>query len=138
MNIQVSVIIWTVICFVLLMLILKNLLFKPVLELMDKRKEKIKNASDKKIQLEELEREHEKVCLKEKEEAYLAHQKQVKEQIEEIRKQSKKDIEEARALRLKKIESYSEAAETQQMGILSEFSAHSEEIAISFAKSLIK
>mgnify|MGYP002517687712 CR=1 FL=1 len=36
MNIQISVIIWTVICFVALMLILRNLLFKPLLDVMDK------------------------------------------------------------------------------------------------------
>ena len=46
MNIQLSVIVWTVICFVLLRLILKNLLFKPVLQVIDSRREKIDAAKN--------------------------------------------------------------------------------------------
>lgn len=37
MNIQVSVMVWTVICFLLLVLILKKLLFDPMLRTMDAR-----------------------------------------------------------------------------------------------------
>lgn len=44
MSIQVSVIFWTVICFFLLMLILRNLLFKPMLACMDARRKKISDA----------------------------------------------------------------------------------------------
>ena len=48
MNIQPSVIVWTVICFLLLMIILKNLLFTPVLKMLDSRKAKVE-AADKKL-----------------------------------------------------------------------------------------
>ena len=44
MNIQPSVIVWTVICFLLLMVILKNLLFTPVLKMIDSRREKVEGA----------------------------------------------------------------------------------------------
>lgn len=44
LSIQVSVIFWTVICFFLLMLILRNLLFKPMLACMDARRKKISDA----------------------------------------------------------------------------------------------
>lgn len=44
MNIQPSLIIWTVICFGLLMLVLDRLLFKPVLKHMDDRKKKVEDA----------------------------------------------------------------------------------------------
>ena len=47
MNIQPSVIVWTVICFLLLTVILKNLLFTPVLKMLDSRKEKIEKAEQK-------------------------------------------------------------------------------------------
>ena len=47
MNIQPSVIVWTVICFLLLTVILKNLLFTPVLKMLDSRKEKIEKAGGK-------------------------------------------------------------------------------------------
>lgn len=48
MNIQLSVLLWTIICFCLLMLILNKLLFKPLLSVMDARQEKIDRAREKK------------------------------------------------------------------------------------------
>lgn len=50
MTIQPSVIIWTVICFCLLMLILDRLLFRPILKFMDARQEKIDLAAKKREQ----------------------------------------------------------------------------------------
>lgn len=50
MNIQPSVIIWTVICFTLLMLILRNGVFKPVLKVLDQRREKLNAARAKKAE----------------------------------------------------------------------------------------
>lgn len=46
MTVQISVVIWTVINFLLLMLILNQLLFKPMLRFMDARKEKIDSAKN--------------------------------------------------------------------------------------------
>lgn len=48
MNIQLSVLLWTIICFCLMMLILNKLLFKPLLAVMDARQEKIDMAREKK------------------------------------------------------------------------------------------
>lgn len=44
MNIQVSVMVWTVICFLLLVLILQKLLFAPMLRMMDARTARIAAA----------------------------------------------------------------------------------------------
>ena len=52
MTIQLSVSIWTIICFLLLMLILRNLLFQPILEVMDARKMRIEKAAQKKAENE--------------------------------------------------------------------------------------
>ena len=49
MTIQPSVMVWTVICFLILMAILKNLLFTPVLKMIDSRREKIQAAAKKKV-----------------------------------------------------------------------------------------
>ncbi len=49
MTVQLSVLIWTVICFCLLIVILHNLLFKPLFLVMDKRNEKIEEAKRKKL-----------------------------------------------------------------------------------------
>jgi large subunit ribosomal protein L22 len=48
MTIQISITVWTVICFILLMLILHNWLFKPVLQMMDRRRERIEKAAARK------------------------------------------------------------------------------------------
>ncbi len=138
MTIQISVLIWTVISFVLLMIVLRNLLFKPVLELMDSRRERIKKAAEKKSELEKLTQEQEILYLQKKEAAFKDHKKQVKGMVEEIRSQSKRDIDEARTARLKRIDSYHAEVEAQQRSILSDFTAKSYEIAFCFADSLIK
>ena len=48
MSIQVSVLIWTMINFFVLMLLLDRLLFQPLLRFMDARREKIDNAREAK------------------------------------------------------------------------------------------
>jgi F-type H+-transporting ATPase subunit b len=58
MTIQPSVSVWTVICFVVLMLVLDRLLFRPLLDFMDKRREKIDGArSRRQTALQEREEE---------------------------------------------------------------------------------
>ena len=52
MSVQLSVVIWTVINFCILMLVLWKLLFKPTLAFMDKRAEKIRRVRDEKAELE--------------------------------------------------------------------------------------
>ena len=44
MTIQPSVVIWTILCFTALYFILKYLLFRPILSLMDQRQKKIDDA----------------------------------------------------------------------------------------------
>lgn len=52
MTIQLPILLWTVICFCLLILILNNLLFKPMLAFMDKRNQRIADAARKKAEYE--------------------------------------------------------------------------------------
>ena len=47
MTVQLPVVLWTVICFCLLIVILDRLLFRPMLSFMDAREEKIRAATDK-------------------------------------------------------------------------------------------
>lgn len=44
MTIQLSVLIWTVICFVVFMLVLNRFLFTPIHEVMDKRRSRVEEA----------------------------------------------------------------------------------------------
>lgn len=54
MNIQVSVILWTVICFLALMLILQKLLFAPMFKCMDAREKRVADARARHRQNEEI------------------------------------------------------------------------------------
>lgn len=104
MNIQLSVLLWTIICFCLMMLILNKLLFKPLLAVMDARQAKIDDAREKKesharlfAQAEQDMAEH--LALQEKQWAENAAQEvaaardDAKIRLETAQKQSEQDLE---------------------------------------------
>lgn len=138
MTIQLSVTVWTIICFIALMLILHNLLFKPILTLLDKRNERIKGAAEKKAEYEALQRKNESLIFESKK-AFLENKlKESKEKIEKIRMQSKADAEKAQEQRLKKVDEYRLKTDSEQEEILNVLEEHSDSLAKTFAKSLIK
>ena len=138
MNIQLSVTLWTIICFILLMLILHHLLFKPVLKVIDDRRARVQNAALKKAEHARLAEEN-AAALQEKEAANLAaQQKQIKEQIETIRQDSKKTVEAAKDERLRAVDSYRLKAEAERAEILTTLGAHAAELAAAFADSVIE
>ena len=129
MSIQISVIIWTVICFLLLMLILKNWLFKPVLEVMEKRQARIDKAKEKQLEIERHIVEHEKV-LREQKIAFEKEQKlKADEEIESIQLHSKKRVETARTMRLSTYETYREECAKEYSKILATAEKSTEQIA---------
>lgn len=138
MNIQLSVTLWTIICFVLLMLILRNLLFKPVLRVLDARREKIERAEAKKAEWEKAEREHEALLLEKEAEFRSAQQRHIKDEIEKIRLDSKKTVEAAREDRLRLVNEYRAKTETEHAEIISALSVHTAELAEAFADRLTK
>lgn len=138
MTIQLSVSIWTIICFILLMVILNNLLFKPILKVMDERKERIEKASQKKAEYERLESEYASMLV-EKEKAFEeASKRQIKEEIETIRQNTKKAIETAKEERLRMVDSYRVSVVEEQAEIMDTLCKHSEELATAFMNNLIK
>lgn len=137
MSIQISVIIWTVICFLLLMLILKNWLFKPVLEVMEKRRNRIEKANEKQLEAQRLTVEHEK-ALEEQKSAFLKEQKiKADEEIENIQFHSKKRVEAAKQSRLSTYETYREESSREYSRILATAEKSTEQIAEIFAERLI-
>ena len=137
MSIQISVIIWTVICFLLLMLILKNWLFKPVLEVMEKRQARIEKAKEKQLEAQRLTVEHEKKLQEQK----LSFEKEQKiktnEEIENIQLHSKKRVEAAKQSRLSTYETYREECAKEYSRILATAEKSTEQIAEIFADRLI-
>lgn len=137
MNIQLPVVIWTVICFLVLMLILKFLLFKPVLSVLDKRKEKIRLASEKKAQIDALNKEYGQRIDILKEDAKIQRENYIKGELKLIRVKNKTDIEDAKAARFSLVEEYKVRTETEKEEIKQQFSSSAEEIARVFADRLI-
>lgn len=137
MSIQISVIIWTVICFLLLMLILHNWLFKPVLEVMEKRRNRIEKAKEKQLEIQRLSAEHESM-LAEQKKAFLKEQKAKADmEIEKIQADSKKSVDSARTIRLNTYETYREECAKEYSRILSNAEKSTEQIAEIFADRLI-
>lgn len=137
MNIQPSVIIWTVICFVLLMLILKNLLFKPVLEVLDKRQEKIASAKKKLRDIERIKAENERSLAEEKARAEAKSIAEAKEKVQQIQSGGKKEIENAHRKCLSDIEEYRNGIKGEYDNIVYSVAPKMETAAAIFAKNII-
>lgn len=138
MTIQLSVTVWTVICFIALMLILHNLLFKPVLLMLDKRNARIKDAEKKKAEYERIECENESLLIKSKK-AFLENKfQEAKEKIEAIRAKSRNAVEEAQGQRINMVEEYRIKTDAEQEEILNVLEQQADSVARTFANSLIK
>ncbi|MBR4880459.1 MAG: hypothetical protein IKU19_00910 [Clostridia bacterium] len=138
MSIQISVVIWTVICFILMVVILNNLLYKPVLSVMDKRREKIAAAKAKKAERESLIAENELLVAKKLEEHKANEKKLIKERVEKVQADRKKTVEAAKEVRLKKLDETREKTEAEEAEILAELGTHAEELAVMLADRIVK
>lgn len=138
MTIQLSVTVWTVICFLLLMLVLNNLLFRPILKLLDERKQRIDSATQKKEELIKLNAEHTALVIEKEKEFLDSEQARLKAKVAEVRENSIKDIEKAKKERLQALQDCETLCETQHNEILETLSVHTLDIARLFADSLIE
>ena len=137
MSIQPSVIVWTVICFLLLMVILKNLLFTPVLKVLDSRKAKLEAAEKKLRDIESITAENERRLAAEKERAEAQSIAQAKEKIQQIQSHGKKEIENARRKCLSDIEEYRQGITGEYDKIVYSVAPKMETAAAIFAKNII-
>ena len=137
MNIQISVVIWTVICFALLMVVLRNLLFKPLLKVMDERSVRLENARKKKSEIDEAIREQEeKLCQQQTD--YLEKQKkEISERLASIQAESKNAVIEARRKSLSVVKAYRKSMDAEREKTVSDVSANAKSIAEAFARQII-
>ena len=119
------------------MLILHNWLFKPVLEVMEKRRNRIEKAKEKQLEIQRLSAEHESM-LAEHKKTFLKEQKAKADmEIEKIQADSKKSVDSARTVRLNTYETYREECAKEYSRILSNAEKSTEQIAEIFADRLI-
>ena len=136
-NIQLSVIIWTVICFFLLVLIVSKLLLKPVLEILDKRRKNLENARAKEAEYarlaEEQAKEHEKKAAERK----LALEAAAKEEVAFIQANEKNELKQAHTESLENINARRQELERNHRQIVDSLSTQMEEVAEIFVKQII-
>lgn len=137
MNIQPSVIVWTVICFLLLTVILKNLLFTPVLKMLDSRREKVENADKKLRDIENITAENERRLNEEKARAEAEGIALAKKKAQQIQSEGKKEIETARRKCLSDVEQYRNGITGECDKIVSCVAPEMETAAAIFAKNII-
>ncbi len=137
MSIQPSVIVWTVICFLLLTVILKNLLFTPVLKMLDSRKEKVEAADKKLRDIESITAENERRLVAEKQRAEAESIAQAKAKVQQIQSQGKKEIENAQRECLSDIEEYRKGITGEYDKIVYSVAPKMETAAAIFAKNII-
>ena len=137
MNIQPSIIVWTVICFLLLTVILKNLLFTPVINMIDSRREKVENAEKKLRDIENITAENERRFSEEKVRAEAESIAQAKEKVQQIQSKGKKEIENARRKCLSDIEEYRNGITGEYDKIVYSVAPKMETAAAIFAKNII-
>lgn len=136
MNIQLPIILWTIICFLILMAVLRNLLFKPVLKLLDDRKKKLQDAENKLKEENALFEEHKKRLAIIEEDAKIQRDNYIKSELEIIRVKTKDEIEKAKADRLKNTEEYKLQTEDEKKKVIEVYNKSSEEIVKAFADRL--
>ena len=138
MTVQLSVTLWTVICFCLLMVILHNLLFKPVLKVMDERRARIDKANEKKKAIAELEEKYRLEAAEKERDFRETEKKHIKERLEVIRTECRQAVETAQDERIALVDEYRIKADQEHEAILSTLSVHAQELAVTFANSLLK
>ncbi len=137
MNIQLSVIIWTVICFFLLVLIVSKLLLKPVLEILDKRRKNLEDARAKEAEYAKLAEYQAKELEQKMAERKLALEAAAKEEVAFIQANEKNDLKQAHTESLENIDSYRRELEKNHSQIVDALSTQMEEVAEIFVKQII-
>ena len=137
MNFQPSVIVWTIICFLLLTVILRKLLFEPVLKVLDQRKEKIEKAKSKKAEIERLTAEHEEYIKEQQQQDSKNREAMAKQIASDIQSEGKKQIEIAQRQCLEEIQNYRESMVDERRRIVDGVAPEMETAAAIFAKNII-
>ena len=119
------------------MIILKNLLFTPVLKMLDSRKAKVEAADKKLRDIESIEAENTKRIAAEKIRAEAESVAEAKEKVQQIQSQGKKEIENAQRKCLSDIEKYRQGITGEYDKIVYSVAPKMETAAAIFAKNII-
>ncbi len=137
MTLQPSLIIWTVICFCVLMFILNKLLFKPLLAFMDARKEKVAKARERaeEIMRERSERSAALQAVREAE--LLAESEKRNKEIEQFKAFAENELKKTESENRAKLEALSEQIGTSDNETYEAIASSMDKMAEAFAERLL-
>ena len=136
MNIQLSVTLWTIICFCLAMLILNKLLFKPLLQVMDARQERIDRAHGKQKAYAEAYDQELKALEKAREAEKQQKALEAAASLQASQEQAGRDLAAARQADAAEIEEYREQLRDESQELKSKLDAGLSSLAETFAERL--
>ncbi|MBE6726178.1 MAG: hypothetical protein E7576_13470 [Ruminococcaceae bacterium] len=137
MTIQLPVLLWTVICFVLLMVILNRLLFRPLLAFMDRREERIRSAAETLRKREEARRDAEEQLARFREEEAERIKRLSAESVAQAESDASALLSDAVAEQKRQIESCREALTREAEEIGSAANEKAEELAKAYLSALM-
>ena len=132
MTLQPSLIIWTVICFCVLMFILNKLLFKPLLAFMDARKEKVAKARERAGEIMR-ERSERSAALQ----AVLAESEKRSKEIEQFKAFAENELKNTESENRAKLEALSEQIGTSDNETYEAIASSMDKMAEAFAERLL-
>ena len=137
MTIQISIVIWTVICFIMLMIILRNLLFAPVLKVMDDRRKKIDGIKQKKAMHDKFYKENEIMLEAQKAEFIKSKNEEEKALMEKLRTQGKQRVDEAQKQRMADVDAYRIEMDNEYTKIVATVGGEMDRVSEIFADKII-
>lgn len=136
MTIQPSVLIWTIICFCLLMVILNKLLFQPILQVLDDRQARIEAAREKQRRDQES-YEQAMFALEAKQtEEDRARALEAAQRVAQAREQAEAQIAAAKRKQEQALADYEEALKQERCVLKSKLDAGVDSLAIASANRL--
>lgn len=136
MTIQPSVLIWTIICFCLMMLILSKLLFKPMLAVMDQRADRIARAKEKQRGFAEAYAREEQQLLDRQNEALRQQQLLAAKAAQEEQRRIGEMVQDTRTSDAREIEAYYGELAAESCEFQTKLDAGLDTIAATFANRL--
>lgn len=137
MQIQPSILIWTVISFLVLAFVLNRFLFKPLLRVMDERNRKIRERREQ-IRTQRKDYEAELQALEERraEERRIALEREGSA-LEQLRAESRRTLEKKRDSNERELLAYREQLKEESARLESELADKIDELALAYAKTLV-
>jgi len=136
MNIQVSVLIWTIICFCLLMLILNKLLFTPILAVMDQRQDRIRRAREKQSANAQAYAAAQTAMEQTREDIRKQQAQTMAKTVEEAQTRADAQVAEAREAGAREVEAYRQQLMAEQQELKTKLDAGVDTLAATFANRL--